>query len=200
MKLSKLFLGLLALFAFTFIFAVAGSVDTSAKPPGLRDSCIGKKIDNFNVLLRPNAWEEGGNGCNGSRIFFDNSGGPVGSITWLFDPTAHGVSITDCDGTDGSAEVVVDEGQNLIVAIRVVGPATSNLDLVCTVIQNDTVTGNEDLCIVDGVRNIQKGNNFTKITKNIADGEFEEVLYTIDNDEWKIFQVWLMEWDGTNCY
>lgn len=173
-----------------------------AAPKGLRDSCLGKKIDNFNVILKPNQWDENGNGCNGSRIFFFDDGSMnFGAIHWLLDPSANGYVIEDCDGTDGDATVRVDEdAQNFVVAIRLLGPITSELELTCHVVTNPTVTGNEDLCIIDDVKQfIQRGTAFTKISGNIAEGEFEEITYSLDGD-WKIFQVWLVEWDGTNCF
>lgn len=202
MKLSKLFLSVFAFIVLVVGFTLTGAIDTSAKPKGLRDTCLGKKIDSFNVILKPNNWDAGGNACNGSRIFFDyDGGGPIGKITWELDPTATGSTIEDCDGTDGYATVIVDEDeQDFVVAIRVVGHQNSRLDLACEEVVNPDLAGanNEDLCIYDFV-SIHKSSSFTKVTKNIAESEYEEVLYTLDGD-WKIFQVWLMEWDGTNCF
>ena len=204
MKLSKLFFGLIVLIGFVLMFGLVGSVDSSAAPKGLRDDCLGKKIASFNVILKPNQWDENGNGCNGSRMFFYDDGSMnFGRITWLLDPSAHGLTIDDCDGTDGDAHVTVDESQDFVIAIRLLGPVPSTLDLTCTVTNNPTVTGNEDLCIIDGVqshinRNSGTGTSFTKISGNIADNEMEGITYDLDGD-WKIFQVWLVEWDGSNC-
>src|SRR3972149_1762164 len=60
-----------------------------AKPQGLRQSCLGKKIDSFNVILKPNQWDDNGNGCNGSRIFFFDDGSMnFGQLHWILDPDA----------------------------------------------------------------------------------------------------------------
>src|SRR5262245_21631433 len=85
------------------------------------DPEIGKKLWNFNVLVKPHGWTDLGNACNGSRIFFDEdpSGGVGDVLAWKLDPAAQqNFEITDCNGTDGAASVLVDENQgNVIVAI-----------------------------------------------------------------------------------
>ena len=179
--------------------AFAGSA--SAAPKGLKgDPEVGKKLWNFNVIMKPNAWDDNGNGCNGSRIFFTNNGGgggQIGTLTWYLDPDANrDFEITDCDGTDGAASVEVDEDQgDVLVAIRVLGPNTSKLKFVCDVVNNPNVPAGEDLCVIDNV-NLDKSKSFTKVMKNIAEGEFEEVLWTFDSTgTWKIFQVWVMEYN-----
>ena len=166
-----------------------------ANPPGLRDAEVGKLLWKFNVIVKPNPWSSGGNACNGARIFFVDDGvGPLGTIRWLLDPAAaQDFKIVDCNGTDGEASVRVDEDQgNVIVAIRVLGPKTSQLNLVCDVITNPTETPGEELCVFDEI-NLDKSKNFTKVMRNIAEGEFEEVLWTLSGD-WKIFDVRVYEW------
>ena len=165
-----------------------------AQPKGLRDPEVGKKLWSFNVIVKPHGWVDTGNACNGARIFFDedpNGGGVSDTITWFLDPTAQqDFQITDCNGTDGAASVRVDENLgNAIVAIRVVGPKTSTLKFACTEVVNATLTEGEDLCVQDEV-NLDKSKSFTKVMKNIAEGEYEEVLWTFDSTKtWKIFQV-----------
>ena len=183
------------------IFAITTNY-VNAKPQGLRQSCLGKKIDSFNVILKPNQWDDNGNGCNGSRIFFFDDGSMnFGQLHWILDPDAQSFrEITDCDGTDGDATVKVDEyPQNFVIAIRLLGPNDSSLELTCHVDADPTQTGNEDLCIIDDVKQfIQRGTAFTKISGNIAEDELEGITYSLDGD-WKIFQVWIVEWDGSAC-
>jgi hypothetical protein len=180
------------------VVMVLAATSAFAQPPGLRDPEVGKKLWNFNVLVKPNGWVDTGNACNGARIFFDEDagGGVNGTITWVLDPNAQQhFRIVDCNGTDGAASVLVDENQgNVIVAIRVLGPQTSNLKFVCTEVTNPTVTPGEDLCVIDEV-NLNKSKSFTKVLKNIAEGEYEQVLWTFDpSGTWKIFQVFVYEY------
>ena len=52
----------------------------------------------------------------------------------------------------------------------------------------------EDLCVFDEV-NLNKSKSFTKVLKNIAEAEYEEVLWTFDpTGTWKIFQVRVYEY------
>src|SRR5690242_20621390 len=79
-----------------------------AAPPGVIN--LGQKLGQFNVIAKPGGWDPTvGNFCNGARIFFaEGSGGgssTLGMITWNLDPTASGIQITDCNGTDGTATV-----------------------------------------------------------------------------------------------
>ena len=183
----------LCVIASTFAIGLAATTSAFAEPPATRDPELGKKLWNFNVLVKPNGWVDTGNACNGARIFFDEEagGGVSGTITWVLDPNAQqAFQIVDCNGTDGAASVKVDEDQgNVVVAIRVLGRKTSNLRFTCTEVVNDTLTPGEDLCVIDEV-NLNKSKSFTKVLKNIADGEYEEVLWTFDpTSTWKIFQV-----------
>ena len=180
-----------------------GASDVLAKPPGLKgDSDIGKLLFKFNVLAKPNAWNDVGNSCQGHRIFFsEGSGGggkTIGTILWTLDPTKTGpdFEIDDCNGTlDDMASVLVDENQfDFLVAIRVLGKKTHVLKFRCDrVVVNPTVTGNEDLCLIDGIKNIAKGKEFTKVMQNIADDEMESVLWDLDGT-WKVFDVRIYEW------
>ena len=181
----------------SMLVVLLAATSAFAQPPGLRDPEVGKKLWNFNVLVKPNGWIDTGNACNGARILFDEDpgGGVSGTILWVLDPNAQrNFRITDCNGTDGAASVLVDENQgNVIVAIRVLGPQTSNLKFACTEV-NPNVAPGEDLCVIDEV-NLNKSKSFTKVLKNIAEGEYEEVLWTFDpTGTWKIFQVFVYEY------
>src|SRR5262245_30021615 len=158
------------------------------------DPEVGKKLWSFNVLVKPHGWVDTGNACNGARIFFDEepNGGGVGDVlTWQLDPDAQqNFQITDCNGTDGAASVLVDENQgNVIVAIRLLGPKTSTLRFSCSFV-NASVAEGEELCVQDEFNLDRSHKAFTKVMKNIADNELENVLWTFDSTRtWKIFQV-----------
>jgi hypothetical protein len=179
-----------ALGALGLVALIAGPA--AAAPKGVTEA--GKLLFKFNVLAKPNAWQDVGNACNGARIFFQQgNGGTLGTIHWTLDPTANNFTITDCNGTlDGMASVVADESVDFIVVIRVLGPKTSALNFVCTELVNPTLTPPEDLCVIDS-GTFHKGNTFTRVMQNIAEGEFEEVLWTLSGD-WKIFDVRVYEW------
>lgn len=186
------------LLAASLVIVTAGSA--FAQPPGLKgDPEVGKLLWVFNVLVRPNGWSDVGNACNGARIFYTEdagAGGVIGTLTWLLDPNAsQDFQIVDCNGTDGAASVRVDENLgNVLVAIRVLGRKTSQLKFTCEVVSNPNVPEGEDLCVIDTV-NLNKSKSFTKVLKNIAEGEFEEVLWTFDpTGTWKIFQVRVLEY------
>jgi hypothetical protein len=163
------------------------------------DPQVGRKLWNFNVLVRPNGWVDTGNACNGSRIFFTETagaGGVAGTLTWLLGPyTQQNFQIVDCNGTDGAASVLVPDNQgNVIVSIRVLGKNTSNLKFVCSVTNNLILAAGEELCVFDEV-DLDKKKSFTPVLKNIADGEFENVLWEFDpTGTWKIFQVRVHEY------
>jgi len=177
---------LAALFMFTMVAPVA------AKPQGdARDSDVGKKLWNFNVIATPNgSWAEDDSVCgnNGSRIFFEED--TIGTIRWSLWPNANqDFNITDCDGTsDGTGAVAANESLRFYVMIKLVGPKTSTLNLVC----QDVIDyiGVDDLCMVGEV-NLQR-NATTKIMQNVVEGQYEEVLWTFQGD-WKIFQVLVYE-------
>src|SRR2546425_7816574 len=87
----------LAALAIIGMFAVLEAGTATANPPGIIN--VGKKIANFNIIATPNAWVANDSLCpnNGSRIFFRRGTSPW-TITWNFDPLAHGFDIVDCDG------------------------------------------------------------------------------------------------------
>ena len=188
---------LVSLFVGTVLAATLGALfatSSIAAPPGVIN--LGKKLDQFNVIAKPGAWDPTvGNFCNGARIFFaEDSGGPgntLGRITWNLDQTVSGFQITDCNGTDGYATVTADEKVNFAVVLRVMGPKTSALNFVCTVVTNPTNTAGEDLCVIDSTT-FKKGNSFTEVMRNITDDVFEQVLWDLSGD-WKVFQVRLYQ-------
>lgn len=172
-------------------------VPVTAAPKGnARDSDVGKKLWSFNVIAHPSSdWSEDDSECsnNGSRIFFEE--GDTGTIRWSLWPNNNpDFDITDCDGTyDQTGAVSVNESLRFWVMIKLVGPKTSTLTNVCTdVIVSDNQT---DLCLLEGQPvNLQR-NATTKIMYNLADGAYEEVLWTFWGD-WKIFQVQVYEYLG----
>jgi hypothetical protein len=172
------------------LFAVAAPV--SAAPKGdARDPDVGKKLYQFNVIAVPNSWTADDTTCpnNGSRIFFQQSGSnTLGRIDWSLDPTAsQDFNITDCNGTnDGTGAVTANELLNFYVMIKLVGPKTSTLDVVCTWVLNQ---GPNDLCLYSG--GITR-NSTTKIFQNVADNQYEGVLWTWSGN-WKVFQVLIYE-------
>ena len=188
MRNLRLLFGSAGLAATLGVLTVTSSM---AAPPGVVN--VGQKISQFNVIAKPGGWDPTtGNSCNGSRIFFaEDSGGAgntLGMITWSLDPSVSGVQITDCNGTDGTATVTADENVNFGVFIKILGPKTSSLNLVCTVIAQ---SGSDNLCMIDSAT-FKKGNSFTKVMSNLADNTLESVLWSLSGD-WKIFQVRLYE-------
>lgn len=179
-------------FAATAAFVLFAVTSPSAQKGIKGDPEIGRKLWSFNMLVRPNSWDDSGNACNGSRIFYgSDSGGVGGTLNWTLDPNAaQNFQITDCNGTDGQAAVTVDENQgNVIVAIRLVGPRKSTLSIACTSV-NPNIAEGEELCVQDQFNLDRNSKAFTKVMKNIADNEFENVLWTFDTTgTWKIFQV-----------
>lgn len=186
MKMFRMFAMASAICLLTLV-----STSSNANPPGIS---VGKKLFSFNVIAKPGGWDPTvQQACNGARIFFaeGNAGanGTMGEIFWNLDPTVTGFEITDCNATDGNATVTADENVNFAFFIRVQGPITSELNLVCTVIAQSL---NDNLCLVGGVQKFSKGNSFTKIGVNVADNAFESVLWTFFGD-WKIFDVRLYQ-------
>jgi hypothetical protein len=148
----------------------------AANPPGITN--VGKKIANFNLIMHPHSWDNLGNACNGSRIFFAQDT-PQWTLTWNFIPDLQGSSfqITDCNATsDGSGVIAEDAGIPVYIFVRVVGPKTSSLGLVCTDVV-DLNSVNE--CLI-GSATLSKSKTFTKVTSHLADTIFSQVLWTLD--------------------
>ena len=177
---------------FVLLFAVV--LPASAAPKGdARDSDVGKKLFNFNVIAVPNGdWVVDDSECtnNGKRIFFEQGdGNTLGTIKWALYPDQNqSFDIQDCDGTgDSFAEIWANELQRFYVMIKLVGPKTSSLNVVCTDVID--YLGVDDLCLYSG--GITR-NSTTKIMENVAEGQYEEVLWEFSGD-WKIFQVLIYE-------
>jgi len=175
---------LAAVFAVSMIFA-SGTLQASAAPPGeTRDSDVGKMLFKFNILAVPNGdWSADDTVCpnSGHRVFFERvDSGLIGTILYKLDQSASGIKITDCDGTaDGTAVVKADEKVNFYIVLRVHGKVTDNLRVMCTESFNDVLTSGEDLCIIDD-STFTKGKSFTKISANMFDEAYEEILWTLE--------------------
>lgn len=135
---------------------------------------LGKQLWKFNVISVPpqSGWGANGNACNGARIFFEDS---TGTIVWKFDPAANkDFEIYDCDGTDSSASVIVDESMEVDVGVRLLGPNNSSLNILCEEIEDQ---GNDDqFCVLPNPTNINKTGRtrFHKILSTVSDGAYEE--------------------------
>jgi len=169
-----------------------------ARPPGIKgDDEAGRKVEQFNVILLPenSNWSDSNASCNGARIFFQESNGnSMGTIGWDFTPgLQQNFVVDDCDGTDGLAEIDVNADYEILVYVRVMGKAGSYINLLCEDVVEDPDAPGNDLCLIDTVTRLDKGKSFTKIMNNLAEDEFERVLWTWDGD-WKIFQVRIHEW------
>lgn len=175
------------------LIAVAGLLSVPASAAGVKAG-FGKQLWKFNAISIPenSNWEpnEDSNACNGARIFFVDS---AGVITWRFDPTAtQNFNIDDCDGTDGAATVTVDESLEVDIAVRLLGPNNSELNIICAEVVD---LGNDDnFCVIGAPLKITKQGrtNFHKILSTVSDGAYEEYTWTLWGD-WKIFDVRVFE-------
>jgi hypothetical protein len=186
----------LSLLVALFMLAML-AVPVSAAPKGdARDSDVGKKLFSFNVIAMPQAdWSANDSVCpnNGSRMFFQqDADNTLGTIHWYLQPNANqDFNITDCDGTyDGDGAVVANESLNFWVMIKLVGPKTSTLTNVCTDVID--YIGTDDLCLLNGTPVHLNRNSTTKIMQNVAENQYEEVLWQFSGD-WKVFQVLIYE-------
>jgi len=172
-----------AVFVVAAVLMIGGTV--AAKPPGdTRDEDVGKRLFSFNVIVKPNDWAADDDECpnNGNRIFFQepDAGNTLGVITWLFNTDANGFDIVDCDGTeDGGATVLQDEGIPVWILVRLLGPITSELKLICDEFLEDG-SGN-DLCLVGDHTeyNLAHTKNFLKVGTNLVDGVNEGLTYEL---------------------
>ena len=176
----------LAVLTVAAMFTVLAAGSATARPPGITD--VGKKLANFNIIATPNEWVADDSLCpnNGARMFFRRGTSPW-TITWNFDPTVHGFSIVDCDGTtDKTAVVQQDAGTNVAIFVRVVGPQSSSLGLVCTDVLDVNLVNS---CLL-GTYNLSKGKTFTKVTTHLFDDALSQVLWTLDpSTKFRIAQV-----------
>jgi hypothetical protein len=184
--MRKRYISTLVAAAAASAIAVLAAGPATANPPGVLS--VGKKIANFNIIATPNEWVQSDTTCtnNGARMFF-RRGTSNWTIQWNFDPLAHGFDITDCDGTtDGTAAVSQDAGVSVAIFVRVVGPKTSTLNLVCT----DVIDVNGVNSCLLGTYNLSKSKTFTKVTTHLADDLFSQVLWTLQpGTDFRIAQV-----------
>jgi hypothetical protein len=162
---------------------IAGPV--SANPPGVTSG--GKKLANFNLIMHPHTWDDLGNSCNGSRIFYAQDS-PTWTLEWDFIPDLNpSFQISDCNATsDGSGVISEDAGVPVDIYLRVLGPVTSSLGVVC---QDIVDLNNVNECLIDSAT-LSHSKSFTKITSHLADTIFSEVLWTLDpSTNFKIAQV-----------
>jgi hypothetical protein len=168
------------------LVAVFGLMSTQAFGAGVKAG-LGKQLWKFNVISIPDNsnWPDSNASCNGARIFFEGSSG---LLTWRFDPAANqDFDIDDCDGTDGNATVSVDEKLSVDIAVRLLGPNKSTLNIVCEEVKDDGTDDN--FCVVGSVNITKQGRtSFRKILSTVSDGAYEEYLWTLSGD-WKIFDV-----------
>lgn len=181
----------LVFIALATLFAVSGALlPTPASAGGVKEG-FGKQLWKFNVISIPenSNWDDSNASCNGARIFFEDSSG---GLTWKFDPAANqNFNIVDCDGTDGAASVIVDERLEVDIAVRLLGPNRSELNIVCTEVVDDGVDNN--FCVVGSVTiNKQGRTSFNRILSTVSDGAYEEYLWTLSGN-WKIFEVRVFE-------
>ena len=185
-----------ALSAMALVIAVAliAAGPGAANAPGITGADLGKKIANFNIILHPHAWDDLGNSCNGSRIFFAMDQAPW-EITWNFDPLVNGFDIVDCNGTsDGNALIEQDAGVPAAIFLRVLGPVSSSLQLTC--LQLVFTTANQAECLIS-TENFSHSKTFTRVTQHVADTEFSQVLWTLQpSTNFKIAQVDVYECPG----
>jgi hypothetical protein len=184
--MRKWYLAALAALPVAAIFVVFAAGSATAKPPGVTE--VGKKLANFNIIATPNEWVQDDSVCsnNGARMFFRRGTSPW-TVTWNFDPLAHGFDIVDCDGTtDKTAVVQQDAGTNVAIFVRIVGPKTSSLSLACL----DVLDPNGVNSCLLGTYNLSKSKTFTRVTTHMFDDALSQVLWTLDaSTNFRIAQV-----------
>src|SRR5262249_37384241 len=118
------------------VVAIAGLLSTPGSAGGLKAG-LGPQLWEFNVISIPdNSNSEDTNGSwNTARSCLTGS---QGTPSWKFDPDAKQYfDIYDCDGTDGAASVIVDERLTVDIAVRLLGPNKSELNIVCMEVKDD---------------------------------------------------------------
>jgi hypothetical protein len=187
--MKKLFSAALAGLTVAAVFTVLAAGSATAKPPGITE--VGKKVANFNIILHPNSWDQSDTNCqnSGSRIFYSSAVSPW-NLTWYYDSLTNGFRIADCNGTqDGTANVYQNNGANVAIFIRLVGPNkdTNSLQLTCT--QLVFTTANTQECLV-GTVPLSKNKSFTRISQHLFDTENSSVLWQmVPGTDFKIAQV-----------
>ena len=191
----KVFIIMFSVITITLAFSINY---VNAKPPGIKgDEEAGKMLEKFNVILLPenSNWSDSNASCNGARIFFqEDNDSNMGKIEWDFNVgQQQDFLIDDCDGTDGLAVIDVSAEYEILVYVRVHGRAGSYIDLKCENVMEDPDEPGNDLCLIDTERIAKNSRSFTKVMNNLAEDQYEEVLWTWSGD-WKIFEVRIYEW------
>jgi len=166
----------------------SGTIFTSAKalaaPKGIDPKEVGQLLYNFNILAVPHDLSVSDTGLcpnSGHRIFFPFvESGQVGTILWRIDPLQQQkIAITDCDGTDGAAEIQVSGPVKFFVFVRLVGPMRSALQIICT--DNNLLNG--DLCLLDNPITLRRteSKSFTKVMGDLLADDLEGVTWDLDS-------------------
>ena len=152
---------------------------------------VGKKVANFNIILHPNSWDQSDTSCqnNGSRIFYSASVTPW-NLYWYYDSLTNGFQIADCNGTqDGTASIYQNNGAQVAIFIRLVGPNNGNNSLQLTCTQLVFTTANQQECLV-GTVPLSKSKTFMKISQHLFDTQNSSVLWQmLPGTDFKIAQV-----------
>jgi hypothetical protein len=185
-EMKKRLIASLTALALLIAVALIAAGPGAANAPGITD--VGKKIANFNIIQTPHGWVADDSVCpnNGARIFFSADVTPW-TILWQFDPAYNNFDIYDCNGTnDGTAVINQDAGVPVDIFIRLQGPATSAIQLVCTIPTDPNLVND---CYL-GTYNLSKSKTFTKVTTHLFDTVYSNVLWTLQNaTNFKIAQV-----------
>ena len=161
------------------MFAVVGmmsafNTQVFAAPPGVGEEA-GKKVYQFNMIGRPNAFS---GGCGeGNRVFVEAD-----------DKHAHMVitdgdkwNVTDCNGTGGQrAELTTaDAGQYVVYAVAKGKPGTG-ISVCADYLETHDIEG--DLCEI-GTFEIKKDGgktNFSLVPAKYFDASLEDLIWSID--------------------
>lgn len=167
----------------------AGTIFTSANvlaaPKGINPNEVGQLLYNFNILAVPHDVSVSDTGdCpnSGHRIFFPFvESGQVGTILWRIDPLQQQkIAITDCDGTDGTAEIDLNGIGKFFVFVRLVGPMRSALQLQCI----DDAANLDTLCLLDPnpiTLRRTESKSFTKVMGDLLANDLEGVTWDLDS-------------------
>jgi hypothetical protein len=184
MKFSKVLFSLFAGLGFVVMFGPIGSVDAHAISAQKQFPCLGKKFGQFEVLaVKKNEWSQDDPVCNnnGNRVFFQGKkNGFIGTINWIYNPDTNGsLNITDCDETgDNDVDVDVSLATAYWVVVKLVGPKTDELRLICKDVLNPDGTTNEDICAVAMV-DLTRHDGWTKIIADLLADDQESVVWDL---------------------
>ena len=179
-------ISLAAVFAVTMIFA-STALPAQANPPGVTSGA--KLVGTVNVLIHPGEWAADDTICpnSGHRIFFNDPGsGLIGKINWFWDPAVSSLIVTDCNGTgDNLGEVRVPDSGKATVYAKLLGPKSSELDVICTEIVD--IGNDENLCAIANIRLTRNG-SFERIASNLLADGLEGVTFDLVKVDGKVFK------------